>query len=74
MITKQLEKRGLWADIRTALYVRRRWLWQRMVCKHADTTEYVYVDHRSNPPPYQDVYEGTVCTHCGAVLTRKQTF
>lgn len=74
MITCCLPKQSLWHGVTTGLNVTRRGLLYRLLCPHAVQTTYAHVDHTSNPPPSQDVYEGKACVDCGAVLTRKQTY
>jgi hypothetical protein len=68
-----LPEQSLWYTVNTAQPVRRSLLLSA-VCHHVRATSFKLVDHRSNPPPYQDVYAGTVCVTCGKVLTKQQVY
>jgi hypothetical protein len=68
-----LPEDSLWYSVSTAQPVKRS-LILSLVCNHVRATSFKLVDHKSNPPPYQDAYAGTVCLACGKMLTKQQVY
>lgn len=68
-----LPEQDTFHDVKTEEPITRRPVFQ-FVCRHRRVTKFTHVDHWMNPPPYADVYKGTVCRGCGKVIEHRKVY
>lgn len=65
---------NLWDSVSTAEPIQRKSWLGRLACEHEETTTFTLTDHRNGPSPVTDTYIGTVCRHCGYILTKEKVY